>query len=391
MKKLLIALICLLPLPAYAQTTKPALITEINTNLPDNATGAITPAIVRTTLTDMVNSWLDLNGTAAFNCGANTWISAFTNLSTPSCSQIAFSNLSGNIAIAQIGGGTGASNTTFLRGDNTWVTPAGGGTVTQYINSAGAGLTTSGSCNVISNNLGSPCQYALTAGRQTLPTTSVVTNSSHTGGFAANGSGTYTTPANVLWLEITMVGGGGGGGGGNNVAVASSGGATCWNTTGAACTTPVYSAGGGGGSTTTALGPGGTVTGSGACLFPFAGGSGTLGSFSQNSLGLSAYGGTGAVSTLGGSGSGAYAAAGSAAQANSGSGGGGGGTNSAAGFFAGGGGGAAATCRTIINTPAATYTYAVGTGGAGAAAGTNGFAGGLGAGGQIFITEHYGS
>lgn len=37
--------------------TKTALITEINANYPDNATGLITPAILRTTSTDQVNSW----------------------------------------------------------------------------------------------------------------------------------------------------------------------------------------------------------------------------------------------------------------------------------------------------------------------------------------------
>ena len=37
--------------------TKTALIAEINTNYPDNTTGAITPALLRTTTTDEINSW----------------------------------------------------------------------------------------------------------------------------------------------------------------------------------------------------------------------------------------------------------------------------------------------------------------------------------------------
>jgi hypothetical protein len=37
--------------------TKPNMQTEINTNLPDNTTGAITPSILRTTLGDMLDSW----------------------------------------------------------------------------------------------------------------------------------------------------------------------------------------------------------------------------------------------------------------------------------------------------------------------------------------------
>lgn len=42
-----------------------------------------------------------------------------------------FGALSGNIAMSQINSGTGASNTTFLRGDNQWVTPAGGGDISS--------------------------------------------------------------------------------------------------------------------------------------------------------------------------------------------------------------------------------------------------------------------
>ena len=37
--------------------TKTALITEVNTNYPDNTAGAITPALLRTTATDGINSW----------------------------------------------------------------------------------------------------------------------------------------------------------------------------------------------------------------------------------------------------------------------------------------------------------------------------------------------
>jgi hypothetical protein len=59
MKKLLLALslLGLLCAPAYAQKTKSVLTTEVNTNLPDNTAGIITPATVRTTLIDMINSW----------------------------------------------------------------------------------------------------------------------------------------------------------------------------------------------------------------------------------------------------------------------------------------------------------------------------------------------
>jgi hypothetical protein len=42
---------------AFGQNTKAQMNTEINTNMPDNTTGAITPAIARTTFSDMNASW----------------------------------------------------------------------------------------------------------------------------------------------------------------------------------------------------------------------------------------------------------------------------------------------------------------------------------------------
>lgn len=53
----------------------------------------------------------------------NSTTGAFTK------AQPAFTDISGNIAISQMAGGTGASSSTFWRGDNTWSTPAGSGNV----------------------------------------------------------------------------------------------------------------------------------------------------------------------------------------------------------------------------------------------------------------------
>jgi hypothetical protein len=47
-----------------APCTKSQITTDINTNWPDNTTGAITPALLRSTVLDLVNSYFDLLGTA---------------------------------------------------------------------------------------------------------------------------------------------------------------------------------------------------------------------------------------------------------------------------------------------------------------------------------------
>jgi len=209
-----------------------------------------------------------------------------------------------------------------------------------------------------------------------------------------SGSGTYTTPANVKWLEITLVGGGGGGGAGNSMTAGSAGGATCWNTSGSACTSPVFSAGGGGGgiggTAGDAGGTGGTISGSGTCDWSVSGGGGAAGPIAIYTQ-FSAPGGQGGPTTLGGSGGTTFASVGVDAAANSGAGGGGGGVSGATSSGAGGGGGGA-TCHVIINNPAGSYTYAVGSSGAGnSSPGSYGFSGGNGAAGTIIVYEHYGS
>lgn len=211
-------------------------------------------------------------------------------------------------------------------------------------------------------------QIQLTAARRTLPTTQTFTS----------GSGTYTTPANVLWIEVELVGGGGGGaGGGSSPGNGGAGGNTTFGTA-------LLTGNGGSGANGATGGAGGSASG---------GHVNSTGSTGQNGSGVAnTAGGNGGLSPLSRSGWGGApgGGAGVAAAANSGSGGGGGGCFSTPNGGAGGGGGGYVLA--IINSPSASYAYAVGAAGtAGTAGGGAGGAGAAGGSGVIIVTEHYGS
>jgi len=200
-----------------------------------------------------------------------------------------------------------------------------------------------------------------------------------------SGSGTYTTPANVIQLRIRMVGGGGGGAGsGTTYPAGGTGGNTTFGTTLLAANGGVGgsgSAGGAGGSASLGTGPIGVAS------------NGATGSGSGQSATTNTYiaGGTGASTPFGsGAGGGPGSTAGYTAIANTGAGGGGGGEqNGTSGALAGAGGGAGGYIDANINSPSSSYSYAVGTAGTAGSAGTGGYAGGAGGSGVIIIDEMY--
>lgn len=189
-----------------------------------------------------------------------------------------------------------------------------------------------------------------------------------------SGSGTYNVPTGTKYLVIEMVGAGGGGGGSGGVTGGGSGGngGNAGNTT--INTTLIVAGGGAGGaggegSIGMSGGAGGTVTGTANILRT--GQSGTANA--DYNTGGSAFtgGGIGGASAFGASG---------------GNGGGSNATNCVRG--AGGGGGAYA--KSLITSPASSYTYAVAAGGTAGTAGTNsGVAGTAGQSGLIIFTAYF--
>ncbi len=203
-----------------------------------------------------------------------------------------------------------------------------------------------------------------------------------------SGSGTYTTPAGVVYIRVVMVGGGGGGAGSGTGAgtAATDGGASTFGTT-------LLSAGGGVHGVINATGgAGGTSSlGSGPVGIALTGGMGAANGGVQAAAAGRSCGGKGGSSAFGGAGSssgGSTAADGSAAATNTGGGGGGAGSY-VDGVFSGSGGGSGGYVDAIITSPSASYSYAVGGAGSAGAAGTSGRAGGAGGSGLIIVYEYY--
>jgi hypothetical protein len=208
-----------------------------------------------------------------------------------------------------------------------------------------------------------------------------------------SGSGTYTKPANVLYMIVEMVGGGGGGGGSGTAAGTAA-------TDGADSTFSVHSgaailtAGKGlKGARSSDGGAGGTATvAAGATKIIAVPGGGGGGSGQQTTSPITQIpGGMGGSSFFGGAGGGGgnTTAAGTAAGTNTGSGGGGALISQTTNGISGSGGGAGAYIKALITSPSASYDYSVGAKGTGQAAGSSGFAGGDGGSGYIVVTEFY--
>jgi hypothetical protein len=77
-----------------APCTKSQITSDINTNWPDNTAGQITPALLRSTVLELVNSYMDINGASSFVCPTHQWLAAIATLSSYTCSQPSAADLS---------------------------------------------------------------------------------------------------------------------------------------------------------------------------------------------------------------------------------------------------------------------------------------------------------
>lgn len=198
-----------------------------------------------------------------------------------------------------------------------------------------------------------------------------------------SGSGTYTTPAGVMYIRVRMVASGGSGGGGGTNSTLTAG----TNGNNSTFGTSLLTANAGSGATG---GPGGS--GAGGTINSPAVGSVVLGGTGGFGVTVTGYaiGGAGGGGVLGGAGAcGGPGAAGGAGRNNTGGGGGGGGGGTGATANGGSGGGSGGFIDAIIPNPSASYAYSVGASVSGGAAGSGGGAGGASGSGYIEVTEYY--
>lgn len=295
-----------------------------------------------------------------------------TAVSTNTASTIALRDGSGNFAAGTITAaltGTASGNTTYTANNHGVVISGSGNTMTVIApDSSTTKVLTSGGASA------DPSWQSIP---NTVPTVQR---------FTAD-SGSYTTPAGVKYIIVTVIGGGAGGQGSGT-----SGQGAGTNGNASTFGSALLSAGGGSAGSSQVGGAGGSssVSSPAVAITSSNGGMGASAQFISTGTTDKFSGGIGGSSCQGGAGSGGgQTGDGQPGAANTGGGGGGGGVGNTASDTTGNGGGAGACLRALITAPSASYAYAVGAAANGGAAGSSGNNGGAGGSGLVVVEEYY--